>query len=188
MTIFFFLLLFPGKRGVEQTAAGEQDDYDPDRGGDHVLRVPDAHGRYDAHGVRVRAAREDARVLREPRPAHHLQLSDGGERRVQLHAVLRHEPQIPAHAHGHVYAVPGGPARATRHSPIVRQLPEVRHHCPAQHRGHADDGRRVRRQTRTAHPGQQVRRQQERRRRRQRDRRTLSSARAPKRTSTQDRI
>jgi len=105
-------VLFAGECGVEQATAGEQNDYDADRRGDHVLRVPDADGRDDADGVSVRAAREDARVLREPRPAHHIQFPDGSERRVQLHAVLRHEPQIPPHAHDHVHAVPGGPARA----------------------------------------------------------------------------
>lgn len=124
-------MLFAGERGVEQATAREQNDHDADSRGDHVLRVPDADGRDDADGVRVRAAWEDARVLREPRPAHYIQLPDGGERRVQLHAVLRHEPQVPAHAHDHVHAVPGGPARAQHHAPIVGQLPAVRHHGPA---------------------------------------------------------
>ncbi|CAI6360490.1 unnamed protein product [Macrosiphum euphorbiae] len=113
-------MLFAGERGVEQAATGEQNDHDADRRGDHVLRVSDADGRDDADGVRVRAAREDTRVLREPRSAHHFQLPDGGERRVQLHAVLRHEPQVPAHAHDHVHAVPGGPARAQRYAPVSR--------------------------------------------------------------------
>lgn len=151
--------MFAGKRGVEQAATGEQDDHDADRGGDHVLRVPDADGGDDADRVRVRAARKDARVLREPRPAHHIQLPHGGERRVQLHAVLRHEPQVPAHAHDHVHAVPGRAARATRHAPLVRQLPAVRHHGQAQHRGHANDGHRHRRQARAGHPGQQIQQQ-----------------------------
>lgn len=143
---------FAGQRGVEQTTAGEQDDDDADRGGDHVLRVPDAHRGDDADRVGVRAAGEDARVLREPRPAHHIQLSDGGECRVQLHAVLRHEPQVPAHAGRHVYAVPGGQACAQRHAPVVHQLPAVRHHGAAQHRGHADVRRRRRvRQARAVH-------------------------------------
>lgn len=151
--------MFAGQRGVEQAAAGEQDDHDPDRGGDHVLRVPDADGRDDADRFGVRAARADARVLREPRAAHHLQLPDGGERGVQLHAVLRDEPQVPAHADGHVHAVPGRPARAQRHAPVFRQLPAVRYYGPAQHRGHADDRHRQRtarvRQTGTARGARQ---------------------------------
>lgn len=166
--------MFAGQRGVEQATAGEQDDHDPDRGGDHVLRVPDADGRDDADRVRVRAARADARVLREPRAAHHLQLPDGGERRVQLHAVLRDEPQVQAHADDHVHAVPGRAARAQRHAPVVRQLPAVRHHDPAQHRGHADDRHRQPdgRQTGTAGgPRQQQRQQDDVLRRQQRYRR-----------------
>lgn len=138
---------------MEQAATGEQNDHDPDRGGDHVLRVPDAHGRDDADRVRVRATRADARVLREPRAAHHLQLPDGGQRGVQLHAVLCDEPQVQAHADDHVHAVPGRAARAQRHAPVVRQLPAFRrHHGPAQHRDHADDRHRQRdgRQTGTA--------------------------------------
>jgi len=157
---------------VEQATAGEQNDHDADRRGDHVLRVSDAHGRDDAYRVRVRAAREDARVLREPRPAHHIQLPDGGERRFQLHAVLRDEPQVPSHAHDHVHAVPGGPARAQRYAPVVGQLPANRHHSPAEHRGDADDRhrrravrRRRRRKTRTArairHQPRQTRQQQQ---------------------------
>lgn len=138
--------MFTGQRGVEQAAAGEQDDHDPDRGGDHVLRVPDADGRDDAHRVCVRAAREHGRLLREPRPAHHIQLPDGGECRVQFHAILRHEPQVPAHAYDHVHAVPGGPTRPASHAPLVRQLPAtVSHRGPPQHRGHANDGHRRRR-------------------------------------------
>lgn len=163
-------LLFAGEHGVEQATAGEQNDHDADRRGDHVLRVSDAHGRDDAYRVRVRAAREDARVLREPRPAHHIQLPDGGERRFQLHAVLRDEPQVPSHPHDHVHAVPGGPARAQRYAPVVGQLPAVRHHCPAEHRGDADDRHhrravRRRRKTRTArairHQPRQTRHQQQ---------------------------
>lgn len=155
--------MLTGKRGVEQTTAREQNDHDTDRGGDHVLRVPDADGRDDAHRVRVRTAGKDSRVLREPRPAHHIQLSHGGERRVQLHVVLRHEPQVPAHAHDHVHAVPGGPSRAQRNAPVVGQLPAVRHHDPAQHGSHANDrhrDNRHRRQTRTASQGQQGQQQQ----------------------------
>lgn len=113
---------------MEQTAARKQNDHDVDRGGDHVLRVPNADGRDDAHGVRVRTAREHAGVLREPGPAHHIQLPHGGERRVQLYVVLRHEPQIPAHVDDYVHAVPGRPARAQRDPPVVRQLSAVRHH------------------------------------------------------------
>lgn len=132
--------MLAGKRGVEQTAARKQNDHDPDRGGDHVLRLPDANGRDDADGVSLRTTREDARVLREPRPAHHIQLPHGGQRRVQLHAVLRHEPQVSAHANDHIHAVPGRPTRAQRNAPIVRQLPcAVRHHDPTQHGSHADD-------------------------------------------------
>lgn len=156
---------------MEQAAAREQNDHDADRGGDHVLRVPDAHGRDDVDGVRVRAGREYDRVLREPRPAHHIQLSHGGERRVQFHAVLRHEPQVPAHADDHVHAVPGRTARAHRHAPVFGQLPAVRHYDPAQHGGHATHRHRInrprrRRQTRPAHPGQQAVQQQTGRRRR----------------------
>lgn len=125
------VVMFAGERGVEQTATREQNDHDADRSGDHVLRVPDADGRDDAHGVRVRTAGEYARILREPRPAHHIQFPHGGERRVQLHAVLRHEPQIPTHANDHVHAVPGGPTRAQRDAPVIRQLPAVRHHDPS---------------------------------------------------------
>lgn len=169
-----FLLLFAGEHGVEQATAGEQNDHDADRRGDHVLRVSDAHGRDDAYRVRVRAAREDARVLREPRPAHHIQLPDGGERRFQLHAVLRDEPQVPSHAHDHVHAVPGGPARAQRYAPVVGQLPAIRHHSPAEHRGDADVRhhrrvvvRRRRRKTRTARAIRHQPRQTRRRRQQQ---------------------
>lgn len=150
------VLLFAGQRGVEQATAGEQNDDDADRGGDHVLRVPDTDRGDDADRVRVRAARENARVLREPRPAHHLQLPHGGERRIQLHAVLCHEPQVPAHAHDYVHAVLGGQTRAQRYASVVRQLPAVRHHGQTQHRGHADVRHRRLRQARAAcRPGQQ---------------------------------
>lgn len=147
--------VFAGQRDVEPAATREQDDHDADRGGDHVLRVPDADGGDDAVRVCVRPAGENARVLRKPRPSHHLQLPHGGQRRVQLHPVLRHEPQVPAHAHDHVHAVSGGAARAQRHAPVVcERLPgPVRHHGAPQHRSHADDrNRHQRRQTRTARP------------------------------------
>lgn len=115
--------MLAGEHSLEQATAREQNDHDFDRGGDHVLRVPNTDGRDDVDRVRVRTAREFSRVQREPRPAHHIQLSHGGERRVQLYAVLRHEPQVPAHANDHVHAVPGCAARAQHHPEIVGQLP-----------------------------------------------------------------
>lgn len=117
--------------------------------------MPNADGRNDAHRVCVRAAGDDARVLREPRPAHHIQLPHGGECCVQFHVVLRHEPQVPAYAHDYVYAVSGGPSRAQRNAPVVDQLPTIRHYGPAQHGSHANDRHRPnhRQQTRTARSG-----------------------------------
>lgn len=176
------MIAFTGERGVEQTTAREQNDHDADRGGDHVLRVPDADGRDDAHRVRVRTTGKVARILREPRPAHHIQLSHGGERRVQLHVVLRHEPQVPAHAHDHVHAVSGGPSRAQRNASVVGQLPAVRHNDPAQHGSHANDrhrDNRRRRQTRTARPGRQQGQQQQAAKRHRRRLKTISIIASP---------